>query len=69
MKKFFKYFQYAYLAFAGFFIVRGFYEYKTAPNMAYILWAMGALTIFMFFFRKRYIHKFEERQQQRDQNS
>lgn len=62
MNKFFKYFQFAYVAFSLFFIVRGFYEYQDAQtNMAYILWAMGGLTLFMFFFRRRYIRKFEER--------
>ncbi|WP_438963082.1 hypothetical protein [Nonlabens sp.] len=59
MTKFFKYFQYAYILFAGFFLVRGFYEYSDAPNTAYLLWAMAALVLFMFFFRRKYISKFD----------
>lgn len=66
MTKFFKYFQYAYLIFAGFFIVRGFYELGESPNMAYILWAMAGLILFMFFFRRKYISKFEDRHKKDD---
>ncbi|MGJ8683443.1 MAG: hypothetical protein ACSHWW_02385 [Nonlabens sp.] len=66
MTKFFKYFQYAYLLFAGFFIVRGFYEFSDNPNMAYLLWVMAALVIFMYFFRKKYIGKFEDRNKKDD---
>lgn len=61
MTKFFKYFQYAYLLFAGFFIVRGFYEHSDNPNTAYLLWAMAGLVLFMFFFRRKYIKRFEDR--------
>lgn len=66
MTKFFKYFQYAYLIFAGFFLVRGFYELEENPNMAYVLWAMAALVLFMFFFRRRYISKFDNRDNKGD---
>lgn len=66
MTNFFKYFQYAYLLFAGFFIVRGFYEFELNPNMAYILWAIAALVIFMFFFRRKTIRKFEDRNKKGD---
>lgn len=61
MTTFFKYFQYAYILFAGFFLVRGFYELEENPNTAYLLWAMAALVLFMYFFRKRYIKKFNDR--------
>jgi len=54
------------ILFAGFFIVRGFYELEESPNTAYLLWGMAALVLFMFFFRRRYIKKFEDRNNQGD---
>ncbi|WP_213520711.1 LPXTG cell wall anchor domain-containing protein [Nonlabens sp.] len=61
MSKFFKYFEYAYLIFAGMFIITGFIELSKNTNQAYMLFGMAAVAIFMFFFKRRFRRRFEER--------
>ena len=50
-------FQYAYLVFAVLFA----YDAITSPNRRVMSGILAALAIFMFFFRKRFRKKFEER--------
>lgn len=61
MSKFFKYFEYAYLIFAAVFIITGSIELNNNPNQAYLLFGMAAVAIFMFFFKRRFRRRFEER--------
>lgn len=61
MSKFFKYFEFAYIVFAVIFIITGFYELGKNPNQAYLLFGMAVVAIFMFFFKRRFRRRFEER--------
>jgi uncharacterized membrane protein YuzA (DUF378 family) len=61
MSKFFRYFEYAYLLFALLFIATGVYEFNQSPQRSYLMFGMAGLAIFMFFFKRRFRRKFEER--------
>jgi LPXTG-motif cell wall-anchored protein len=61
MSKFFRYFEYAYIIFALVFIVTGIYEFGDTPSRSYLMFGMAAVAIFMFFFKRRFRRKFEER--------
>jgi uncharacterized membrane protein YuzA (DUF378 family) len=61
MSKFFKYFEYAYLIFAAVFIITGIIELSKNANQAYMLFGMAAVAVFMFFFKRRFRRRFEER--------
>jgi uncharacterized membrane protein YuzA (DUF378 family) len=61
MSKFFKYFEYAYLIFAAMFIITGLIELSKNANQAYMLFGMAAVAVFMFFFKRRFRRRFEER--------
>lgn len=56
-----KIFQYAYLVFAVLFIYDGIVKWTDNRNGAYISLGLAALAIFMFYFRKRFNSKFEDR--------
>ena len=56
-----KFFQYAYLFFAVLFIYEAIVNWNFDRNRAYMLLVIAALAIFMFFFRKRFSKKIEER--------
>jgi hypothetical protein len=64
MFKALKIFQYAYLIFAGLFIYDAVNKWSTERNMAYVSVFFAALAIFMYFFRKRFKKKFEDRSKQ-----
>ena len=59
-----KYFQYAYLVFAVLFIIDGFKRINDGTGRMWVSWLLAALAIFMFFFRRRFRRKFEERNKQ-----
>jgi LPXTG-motif cell wall-anchored protein len=61
MSKFFKYFEYAYLIFATVFVISGCIEWGDHTNQAYLLFGMAAVAVFMFFFKRRFRRRFEER--------
>jgi hypothetical protein len=61
MSKFFKYFEYAYILFGVIFIATAIYEYQETPSRSYMLFAMGVVAILMFFFKRRFRRRFEER--------
>ena len=63
MIKALKIFQFAYLIFAILFIWDGISKWSTDRSRAYISLLFAALAIFMFFFRKRFRKKFQDRQQ------
>lgn len=56
-----KFFQYAYLFFAVLFTYEAIVNWNSDRNRAYMLLVIAALAVFMFFFRKRFTKKMEER--------
>lgn len=58
--KYLKFTQYIYLAFAGFFIYDGIMKINTeeTPWLSFII---ALVAIFMFFFRRNFSRKFEDR--------
>ncbi|GGG40719.1 hypothetical protein [Bizionia arctica] len=59
--KIFKFFQYAYLFFAVIFIYDAVDEYMETGVIAYTSLLLAAAAVFMFFFRKRFNKKFENK--------
>ncbi|MDA9343615.1 hypothetical protein N8273_02645 [Algibacter sp.] len=59
--KFSRIFQYAYIVFAVLFIYDGISKWGDGTNGAYISLGLAALAIFMYFFRKKFSRKFENR--------
>ena len=59
--KLLQFFQYAYIFFAILFVYDAISKWSTERNRAYISLFLAAVAIFMFFFRKRFRKKFEER--------
>ncbi|TXD83500.1 hypothetical protein ESY86_09255 [Subsaximicrobium wynnwilliamsii] len=59
--KLLNFFQYVYLIFAILFIVDGFYSLGSDGSRAIISFIFAGLAIFMFFFRRRFKKKFENR--------
>ena len=59
--KFSRIFQYAYIVFAVLFIYDGISKWGDGANGAYISLGLAALAIFMYFFRKKFSRKFENR--------
>ncbi|MDR6966912.1 uncharacterized membrane protein YobD (UPF0266 family) [Flavobacterium arsenatis] len=60
--KYLKFTQYIYLAFAGFFIYDGIMKLNTdeSPWLSFII---AIVAVFMFFFRRSFAKKFEDRNQ------
>ncbi|WP_299119910.1 hypothetical protein [uncultured Winogradskyella sp.] len=59
--KILKFFQYAYIIFAALFLWDAITSWSTDRSRAYMSLVFTALAIFMFFFRKRFGKKFEDR--------
>lgn len=59
--KFSKIFQYAYLVFAVLFLYDAITKWNDGTWGAYMSLALAALSIFVFFFRRRFMKKFENR--------
>jgi len=59
--KFSNIFQYAYIVFAVLFIYDGISKWGDGTNGAYISFGLAALAIFIYFFRKKFSRKFENR--------
>lgn len=59
--KYSKIFQYAYLVFAALFIYDGISKWGINTNGAYISLGLAALAIFMYFFRRKFSKKFENK--------
>ena len=59
--KTFKFFQYAYLFFAALFLYDAISHWSSDSSRSYMSLGFVALAIFMFFFRKRFNKKFEDR--------
>lgn len=56
-----KYTQYVYLVFALYFVYSGFTKINDGTDTAVLHFAIAGLAIFMFFFRRRFLKKFEDR--------
>ena len=56
-----KIFQYAYIVFAVLFLYDAISKWSINRNGSYLMFFFAALAIFMFFFRKRFSKKFEDR--------
>ncbi len=61
MMKFFKYFEYAYLVIAAFFLFETVRIWNTERGRAYLFLIFVVVAIFMFFFKRRFRRKIEER--------
>ena len=62
MLKALKFFQYAYIIFAVMFAWDAISNWPIDRSRSYISLLFAALAVFMFFFRKRFRKKFEDRQ-------
>ena len=56
-----KFFQYAYLVFAVLFFYVAFGKYKNEGIIDYISILLGATAIFMYFFRKKFNNRFDNK--------
>ncbi|GAA4759129.1 MULTISPECIES: hypothetical protein [Flavobacterium] len=56
-----KYTQYAYLVAAAFFIYDGISKFNSNRNQAYLSLLFALMAVGMFFFRKKFAKKFEDR--------
>ncbi|WP_242202240.1 hypothetical protein [Aestuariivivens insulae] len=61
--KYSKIFQYAYLVFAALFIYDAISRYVNTSELYYPSILLGALAIFMFFFRRRFARKMHNKDQ------
>lgn len=61
MMKFFKYFEYAYLFIAALSLFETIRIWNTERERAYIFAFFMVVAIFMFFFKRRFRRKYEER--------
>lgn len=62
--KYLKYTAYVYLVAAAFFLVHGIGECANNTGGHWLSFFLTALSVFMFFFRKRFSEKMAKRQQQ-----
>ena len=63
MSKYFKYFEYAYLFFAALFLFEGFRLWSVEPSKAYIFLFFAVVAVGMYFFKRRFRQKYEQRNQ------
>jgi len=62
--KFFKYFEFAYIAIAIFFIIEAIRTWAHSQGKAYLYLFFSALAVFMFFFRRHFRNKIEQKNKQ-----
>jgi hypothetical protein len=60
--KIFKFFQYAYLVFAILFIYVAIEKYMESQTIDYISILLAATAVFMFFFRKKFNKRFDNKE-------
>jgi uncharacterized membrane protein (DUF2068 family) len=63
MMRFFKYFEYAYLVIAVFFAFESYRIWSVDRDRAYVFIFFVALAIFMYFFKRKFRKKIEQRNQ------
>ncbi|MBT8317274.1 MAG: hypothetical protein HKP59_06585 [Lutibacter sp.] len=61
MNKIWKIFEYGYLIIAIVFIIETVIHFSEGDNKAYLFLGFSILAVFMYFFRKRYRKRFENR--------
>ncbi|MGM0933496.1 MAG: hypothetical protein ACQEWD_08640 [Bacteroidota bacterium] len=61
MSKYYKFFEYAYLVIGAFFLFESIRIWDTERGRAYLFIFFVVISIFMFFFKRRFRRKFEER--------
>lgn len=61
MMKLSKFFEFAYLVAAAFFIFETVRMWNEERNRAYLFIFLAVIALFMFFFRRRFRHKYENR--------
>jgi len=61
MKRYYKFIEYAYLIIAVFLMVETFLNWKTEPQKAYLYLAFALLAIFMYFFKKNFRKRMNNR--------
>ncbi len=61
MTRFYKYFEFAYLIFAAFFIFETIRIWETERNRAYLFMFFVVVAIFMFFFKRKFRKRLEDR--------
>ncbi|HSI70914.1 MAG TPA: hypothetical protein VK941_11815 [Gillisia sp.] len=61
MMRFFKYFEYAYLFIAAFFLYETIRIWNEERNRAYLFAFFVLVAVFMYFFKRRFRKKMEER--------
>lgn len=61
MMKYFKYFEYAYLFIAAFFLFEAVRIWNTERSRAYLFAFFVVVALFMFFFKRRFRKRFEDR--------
>ena len=59
--KYSKFFQYAYLVFAALFLYDAFAKWSSTGAIAYVSLILGVLAVFMFFFKRNFSKKFDNR--------
>ncbi len=63
--KYYKYFQFAYLAFAILFIYEAIGVWSSDRTRSYTLLFLAAIAVFVFFFKRRFAKKIQDRNNQR----
>ena len=61
MKRYYKFIEYAYLIIAVFLMVETFLNWKTEPQKAYLYLAFTLLAIYMYFFKKNFRKRMNNR--------
>lgn len=64
--KYYKYFYWAYLILAVLFVYDGYQKLNSEDGNPYISFAIAGLAVFMFFFRRNFAKKMEERMKNRE---
>lgn len=61
--KYFKFFEFAYLGFAVFFIYEAIRKWNEPSQQKYIFLAIALMAVFMFFFKRRFRKKTEAQEE------
>lgn len=68
MSKFYKFIEYGYLIIAVVFIYEGVTRFNTEREKAYMFLLFAVLAVVMYFFKKRFRKRFEERRNNQGKN-
>jgi len=59
VNKFFKFFEYAYLAIAVFFLFKAYEDWGQEQNRSYLYIGCAVVAVFMYFFKKKFRKRIE----------